>query len=67
MKLMSGKSTSRAKLPRSSSRPGVIQLRPPAHPATVGGEKRRWPRAAGGGVEVRLAGNVFEAELLISG
>ena len=40
---MSGKRTSRAKLPRSSSRPGVIQLRPCAQPATVGGWKRRWP------------------------
>ena len=42
---MSGNRTSRPKLARSSSRPGVIQLLPPAHPATVGGENSRWPRA----------------------
>ena len=34
---MSGKRTSRAKFPRSSSNAGVIQLRPPSQPATLGG------------------------------
>src|ERR671918_710646 len=37
-KPMSGNRTSSAKLPRSSSSPGVIQLRPSAQPATVGGQ-----------------------------
>ena len=40
-KLMSGNKTSRPKLARSKSRPGVIQLVPPAQPATVGGAKIR--------------------------
>ncbi len=40
---MSGNRTSRPKLARSSSSPGVIQLVPPAHPATVGGANSRWP------------------------
>ena len=43
---MSGNSTSSAKLPRSSSSPGVIQLRPCAQPATVGGQNSAWPIAA---------------------
>jgi hypothetical protein len=42
---MLGNRTSRAKLARSNRRPGVIQLSPPAHPATVGGEKSCCPNA----------------------
>ena len=42
---MSGKRMSRARLPRSSRSPGVIQLWPPAQPATVGGENSCCPSA----------------------
>ena len=31
------------KLPRTSNRPGVIQLFPLVHPATLGGFKSFWP------------------------
>src|SRR5262245_43935717 len=40
----SGNRTSRNRLPRFSSVDGVIQVRPPAHPATFGGLKSDWPR-----------------------
>ena len=62
---MSGNKTSRAKLARSSSRPGVIQLCPLAHPATVGGEKKLLAQSAGRDIEIRNAGNAGEAELAV--
>ena len=44
---------------------GVIQLRPPAHPATVGGENSCWPRAAVAELKSGTPGMFFEAELFI--
>src|ERR1700704_6034738 len=42
--LTSGKSTPRNRLPRCRSVDGVIQVRPPAQPATFGGLNRDCPR-----------------------
>src|SRR6266850_591394 len=44
--LTSGNSTPRNRLPRFSNVDGVIQVRPPAHPATFGGSNSDWPRLA---------------------
>ena len=64
---MSGNRMSRAKLPRSSRRPGVIQLWPPAQPATVGGEKSCCPSAPVAELKSGTPGMFVEAEFLVSG
>ena len=62
---MSGNSTSRAKLPRSSSRPGVIQLGPaPSRPPSAA-ETDAGPSAPVAALKSGTPGNCLQAELLV--